>query len=127
MMSAATDERLKILQMVEDGKISAEEATALLRAMSGGRHGAARPPGPGEERRYLRISVSDLDSGTARVNVSVPMGLVNAALRMAERFAPEFGEFDLDELQELIATSSGGKIIEVVDQAESERVEIYVE
>jgi len=126
-MTTTGEERLRILQMLEEGKITAEEAATLLRALEGGRRTAPGGPRPGTEGRYLRIHVTDLTSGSAKVNVTVPMGLVSAGLRVAERFAPEFEGFDLQELQELIASSTGGKIVEVVDADDNERVEIYVE
>jgi len=59
--------------------------------------------------------------------VTLPMGLVGAGLRMAERFAPEFEGFDVQELQELLASGADGKLVEVVDEEDNERVEIYVE
>jgi hypothetical protein len=126
-MTTMTDERLKILQMLEEDKITAEEAATLLRAMDGGRRAAPGAPAPGGKGRYLRIRVNDMDSGAAKVNVTVPMGLVKAGLRMAKRFAPEFEGFDMDELEELIASGAAGKIVEVVDAEDNERVEIYVE
>ncbi len=126
-MAKATEERLKILQMLEEGKISAEEATTLLRALGGGRRAASRAPGVGGENRYLRIHVTDLTSGKSKVNVTLPMGLVGAGLRMAERFAPEFEGFDMQELEELLASGVGGKLVEVLDEEDNERVEIYVE
>jgi hypothetical protein len=126
-MTTMTDERIKILQMLEEDKITAEEAATLLRAMDGGRRAAPGAPAPGGEGRYLRIRVTNADSGAAKVNVTVPMGLVSAGLRMAERFAPELEGFDMQELGELIASSAGGKIVEVMDAEDNERVEIYVE
>ena len=57
---AGGEERLKVLQMLEDGKITAEDAATLLRALDGGR-------GPGREQaagpiagRFLRVHVTDL-------------------------------------------------------------------
>jgi hypothetical protein len=55
------------------------------------------------------------------------MGLVSAGLRMAQRFAPEFNDFDMAELEELLASGADGKIVEVMDEEDNERVEIYVE
>jgi hypothetical protein len=126
-MTTANEERLKILQMLEDGKITAEEATTLLRALEGGRRAAPGASTPAGGKRYLRIQVTDLDSGSAKVNVTVPMGLVSAGLRMAERFAPEFEGFDMQELEELLASGADGKLVEVLDEEDNERVEIYVE
>jgi hypothetical protein len=46
---------------------------------------------------------------------------------MAERFAPDFEGFDMQELQELLASGVDGKLVEVMDEQDNERVEIYVE
>jgi hypothetical protein len=126
-MTAVTDERLKILRMLEEGKITAEEATTLLRALEGSRRASPGVSGPGGENRYLRVQVTDLTSGTGKVNVTVPIGLVSVGLRMAERFAPDFEGFDLQELSQQIVSGMTGKIVEVVNEEDSERVEIYVE
>ncbi len=126
-MTTMTDERLKILQMLEEDKITAEEAATLLRALDGSRRAAPGTPGSGGQGRYLRIHVADLASGAAKVNVTVPMGLVSAGLRMAERFAPELEGFDMHELEEALASGTIGKIVEVIDEEDNERVEIYVE
>ncbi len=126
-MSAATEERLKILQMLEEGKITAEEATSLLRALEGGRRATAAVTTQAGPKRFLRIQVTDLASGSAKVNVTLPMSLVSAGLHMAERFAPEIEGFDMQELETLLASGAEGKIVEVVDAEDNERVEIYVE
>jgi hypothetical protein len=124
----ATEERLKILSMLEEGKITADEAATLLRALEGGgRRGPTVPTPPEGGKRFLRIQVTDLTSGSAKVNVTLPMGLVGAGLRMAERFAPEFAGFDMQELESLLASGAEGKIMDVMDPEDNERVEIYVE
>ncbi|MGD1995133.1 MAG: hypothetical protein PVH62_00015 [Anaerolineae bacterium] len=123
----ASEERSKILKMLEEGKISVEEATTLLRALEGGRGAAAGPSGLGGENRFLRIQVTDLASGDSKVNVTIPAGLVKAGLRMAGRFAPDVEDFEFEELGKMIASGAVGKIVEVVDPEDNERVEIYVE
>ena len=124
---AASEERLRVLQMLEDGKISAEEATALLRALGKGQAAGRAGPTIGTENRYLRIRVTDLASGTGKVNVTIPLGLVSAGLKIAERFAPDFEGVDMQELERAIVSGAQGKIIEVLDTQDDERVEIYVE
>ena len=126
-MATTSEERIKILQMLEEGKITADEATALLRALDGGRRAPSGGPSASGENRFLRIQVTDLTSGSAKVNVTIPMGLVGAGLRMAERFAPELAGFDMQELEELLASGVDGKLVEVMDEEDNERVEIYVE
>jgi len=125
---AVTEERLKVLQMLEEGKITPEEASSLLRALGkgqderlSGRSGAAT------ENRYLRIRVTDLASGSSKVNVTIPLGLVGVGLRIAERFAPDAHGINIKEVEETILSGAQGKIVEVMDAEDNERVEIYVE
>ena len=124
---AASEERLRVLQMLEDGKIKPEEATSLLRALSQGEDAGSRGAARGAQNRYLRIRVTDLASGTAKVNVTIPVGLVSAGLHIAERFAPEAEGIDMRQLEEAILSGADGKIVEVMDAEDNERVEIYVE
>jgi hypothetical protein len=126
-MASVSEERMKILQMLEEGKISPDEATTLLRVLDGGQRTAAGTLSPSGENRYLRVQVTDLDTGKAKVNVTIPIGLVGAGLRIAERFAPEFEGFDMEELEELLASGAIGKMVEVRDEEDNELVEVYVE
>jgi hypothetical protein len=78
-----SQERIKILEMLTDGKITAAEADALLRAVDDGKS----PPSDGaphtstRSARYLRIQVND--AGGATVNVSVPLQLIRSGIRLA--------------------------------------------
>ena len=126
-MTTTTEERLKILQMLEEGKITAEEASTLLRALGGKRHPGSGAVGQDGSKRYLRIHVSDLTSGKSKVNVTLPLGLMSAGMRIAERFAPGFEGPDMQEIEELLASGVEGKIVEVMDEEDNEMVEIYVE
>ncbi len=67
---ATSEERLKILQMIQDGKISAEDGAKLLEALNKGGRGQSLPfppRGPGQNRdgRYLRVRVTNMDTGKA--------------------------------------------------------------
>ncbi|MGQ9466726.1 MAG: SHOCT-like domain-containing protein [Anaerolineae bacterium] len=119
------EERLKILQMLEEGKITAEEAAALLRALGSRKPGPTVSP-PIGAGRFLRVRVADIGSGKNKVNVTIPLQLVKVGLRIAERFAPET-EVDWQGLAEAITSGAAGKIVEIEDEEENERVEIYVE
>ena len=126
---ATAEERLKILNMIAEGKITAEDGAQLLNALKdAGRKSAPPGPGaaPGEDARYMRILVSGLD-GRQKVNVNIPMNLVNVGLRMGAKFAPDMDGLDLDELMAAIRSGAHGKIIDVTDNDSGEHVEIYVE
>ena len=126
---ATSEERLKILNMIAEGKISAEDGANLLNALKDAGRKAPAPgagsPG-GEEARYMRILVSGLD-GKQKVNVNIPMNLVNVGLRMGAKFAPDMDGLDVEEVMAAIRNGAHGKIIDVTDNDSGEHVEIYVE
>ena len=122
---ATSEERLKILQMLEEEKISAEEAAQLLKTLA--KQERRRPKAPAQEARWLRVRVTDLDSDKASVNVNLPLNMVNVGLKMGARFLPEFEGLDLQELSEALQEGAVGKVIDVVDEEDRQHVEVYIE
>jgi hypothetical protein len=124
---STTEERLKILNMIAEGKISAEEGAQLLKALQTA-SGKTRSEGSGVvEPRYLRVRVTNLDSGRVKANINIPLSLINVGMRMGARFAPELDGVEFEEVMEAIRQGQYGKIIDAEDEEERERVEIYVE
>ena len=123
---ATPDERMKILKMLEEGKLSAEEASRLLRALSKG-SSETQSATQDDESKWMRIRVIDLDGDRAAVNVNLPMHLVNVALRLGAQFIPEEEDIDLEELAEALKAGMTGKIVDVIDEEEGRKFEIYVE
>jgi len=123
---ATPDERMKILKMVEDDKLSVEEASRLLNALSRG-SSDTRPATHEGDSKWMRIRVTDLDGGRAAVNVNLPMRLVSVALRLGAQFIPEEEDINLEELAEALQAGLTGKIVDVIDEEEGRQVEIYVE
>jgi len=123
---ATPDERMKILRMLEEGKLSAEEASRLLRALAKS-NPEAHPSDQDGDSKWMRIRVTDLDGDRAAVNVNLPMRLVNVALRLGAQFIPEEEDIDLEELAEALKDGLTGKIVDVIDEEEGRQVEIYVE
>lgn len=120
-------ERLQILTMLEEKKISAEEAGRLLDAM--GQPIAARGEGTA---KWLRIRVLDLKTHKAKVNINLPMALVDIALNVGMKFIPEvaldrMGGVDIKQLLAAIKEGAVGRLVEVDDEEEGVRVEIIVE
>jgi hypothetical protein len=120
---------MKVLEMLEQGKVSADEAASLLRALSGRQPGVPRRAEQvWNKGRLFRVQVTDLDSGKAKVNVTLPIRMVGMGIRMAQRFAPEELEgVDLQEIETMLASGTVGKILEVTDEDDNELVEIFVE
>jgi len=121
-----SEERIQILKMLESGQITAEEAARLLEAIAGS--SSKQPP---EEQaggpRWFRVRVTDLATGRSKVNVNLPMGLVNVGLRMGANFAPKVAGVDAEQILDAIRSGVVGKIAEIEDNDDGERIEIFVE
>ncbi len=121
-----SEERMRILKMIEEKQITAEEGAKLLEALRAtGGDAAQREEVP--KARWLRVRVTDRSSGKLKVNVNIPVGLVDVGLKMGARFAPEMNGMDLSAIQTAIKGGMQGRIIEVDDEADNERVEVFVE
>jgi hypothetical protein len=125
---ATTEERMQILKMIEEGKISAGEGAELLRALEqNSRSQAAEPLKGASNPRWFRVRVTDMKSGRNKVNVNIPMGLVNVGIKMGARFAPDMEGVDYNEIVSAIRSGQQGKIFDATNEEDGERVEIFVE
>ncbi len=125
---ASVEERMQILRMIEEGKITAQEGAELLRALDKGEgHADAEPLRGASKPRWFRVRVTDLSTGRSKVNVNIPMGLVNVGVKMGARFAPGVEGVDYESIMEAIRSGQQGKVIDVTDTEDGERVEIFVE
>ena len=126
---ATTEERMQILKMVAEKKITAEEGAKLLSALEPEkkRDAAVVMVGGPISPRWFRVRVTDIETGKTKVNVNLPMSLVNVGIKMGARFAPEIEGMDMTQVFEQIQEGAQGKLIDVEDVEDGERVEIYVE
>jgi hypothetical protein len=150
----SSEERLHILKMIQEGKLTAEQGAQLIEALEES-VGAApagvppgslppRPPNPPEEplpdagrqeaasgggrgQRWFRVRVTDVNTGKTRVNVRLPVNLVQAGLKMGARFSPEVQGLDPDQLMQFIKSGEVGKLVDVVDDEDGEHVEVFIE
>lgn len=125
---ATTEERIQILKMIEEGKITAVEGAELLRALGRDKQTPTSEPLKGASSpRWFRVRITDTRSGRNKVNVNLPMGLVNVGIKMGARFAPEMEGVEYDHIMQAIRSGQQGKILDVTDDEDGERVEIFVE
>ncbi len=128
---ASSEERMKILKMIEEGKLSVEEGTKLLQALSEKRvptlPRAPGAPGMPGGARWLRIRVTDVRTGRSKASVQIPLALVDAGMKIGAHFAPEVEGVDMSNVMEALRSGVTGKIIDVTDDEDGEHVEIYVE
>ena len=121
---------MQILTLLEEGKITAEQAARLLSALELGAEKEQGPKHSSEARskkaRWFRVRVTDGASGRRKVNINLPLGLVGVGMKMGAKFSPEMRGVDPEEIFEAIKTGAHGKIVDVFDDEDGEHVEIFV-
>ncbi len=128
------EERIRILTMVQDGKITAEEAARLIEAVDGVsqagnevKQGSKSKAPVDLSGRWFHVRITNAVNGKTRVNVRLPVGLVNAGMKMGARFSPEIEKLDMDQLLQFINSGEKGQIVEIFDQEDGDHVEVFIE
>jgi hypothetical protein len=121
------DERMKILRMIEDGKITAEEGAKLLAALSEGQSGSSGPTNRAASGLMLRIRVTDVNSNRTKANVQLPLSMIDAGMKIGARFIPEVEGVDMSNVMNAVRSGVTGKIVDMTDEIGGEHVEIFIE
>lgn len=131
---SADDAMDRILRLVADGRITAEEAGPILDALSAAgpdepdrsnpatgsaSAGGSKASSDGSPARAIRIEVSE--SGRQVVNLRVPLALGREALNRI----PGLSESLTDRVREAMASGFKGSIVDVDDDGGG--VRIYIE
>ena len=114
------EERIKVLQMLDEGKITVEEANELLSALQESKESkkeSLTEVSGVEEAKFLKILVTENEE--EQVNISIPIKLV----RMLKNFVPqkvkrrlEEEGVDMDELMSQIEQRTlNGKLVDIDD------------
>jgi hypothetical protein len=141
----AENERLRILQLLEQRRITAAEAAELLAALDApgrdmehrvergrwvrderGRWVREEMGPPSGRARWFRVRVTDQRTGRVRSNVSVPIGMVGFGLGFARRFRRMPGVEHVDDLFEAVRSGRRGVIFDIANE-DAERVEIFID
>ena len=130
-----SEERKKILKMVAEGKITADEADRLLGAL---RESDVRG-------RFLKVRVVDEERNRTKARIDIPIGVVKAALKIGTLFKGVLPEGQTVKVQgrdisldnvtpEMIETiiaelGDSGKytLADIHDDDKNEHVEVYIE
>lgn len=118
----------RVLRLVSDGHLTAEEAGPILDALANRppvppAPPAAEAPLPADDTpgRALRIQV--FERGRAVVNLRVPLALGRAAIGRV----PGISDQTSERIREAIAAGIKGPIIEVEDEGDGDGVKISIE
>jgi hypothetical protein len=119
-------EKMKILEMLQEGTIKAEEAAKLLDALEDGDEQGA----PSEAGKVLKIKVSDKYSGAVKFNMGLPLGFarfMKDLIPASERARMENQGVDLDAVFSNLDSGVKGKLVDVEDVREGHLIEIWIE
>lgn len=84
-------------------------------------------PDEGGNARWLKIQVSDMTTGRRQVNITLPLGFVSLALSIAKRFNADMRDKDTDELAAIFKTGQRGMLIDVEDEDDNKKVQIFLD
>ena len=125
------DERLRILKMVEDGTITAEQAAELMKAM--GVEEESQVPAKskaGYDKKMFRIIVDSVDGD--KVSVQFPVGAIKKILKVTGKLPiadKDLQGVDLEQMMDAISECLDEEIegdFVNVDAADGTTVRVYV-
>jgi hypothetical protein len=147
----SNEERMNILRMIEEHRITAEQGALLLAGVKtpvgAPAHAPVAEPTPtsapayvpdpepaagvmatGKTRmRFFKVFVTDMKSGRKKVSVTLPLSLVKWGLKFSQSHVPEVNGIPIEGLDEIIEAGLEGKLVDVEDEEDGEHVEIYIE
>ena len=124
-MTTSTNERNRILHMIESGQITATEAAQLLDTLlpeneqSGGQM----------DNRTVRIWMTDMSTNRRKMNMTatLPVYLVSMSLRLLARLVSQLNDSTIQQVICALERGTTGRLLDLQDLEEGKRLEIFVE
>jgi hypothetical protein len=125
MMATSTDERNRILDMIESGQITAAQAAQLLDTL-------VLKPEQSEwpmQSRTVRIWMTDMTTNRRKMNVTatMPIYLISTSLRLLARLVSQLNDGTIQNVIRALENGTTGRLLDLQDLEEGKRLEIYVE
>lgn len=127
------EEIRRIMQMVEEGKLSSDEATELMNALNEPPEQTKKTVEPNQSYmgRSLKIRIKEKDK--ERVRLNIPIKFVKWVLKTGHGIAqaipdakPYIEDIDLNVVMQAIDNHETGKIIDLTTE-EGEEITLYIE
>ena len=135
-----TDDKLRILKMLENGTINASEAAELLNAIQNEPLEKANaelmsvdtPEGEQKRAKWMRIQVTNTKTDKKMVNIRVPLALIRWAGKSQMLKTINIGDgkkLDLDDdlINQALNNGEPGIFVDVEDEDDGEHVIIGLE
>ena len=124
-MTTSTDERNRILNMIESGQITAGQAAQLLDTLL-----PEHEQSSGQmENRTLRIWMTDMPTNRSKMNMTatMPVYLVSMSLRLLARLVSQLNDSTIQNVIRALERGTTGRLLDLQDLEEGKRIEIFVE
>ncbi len=135
-----TDDKLRILKMLENGTINANEAAELLNAIqnepivkaNAELMSVVTPEGEQKRAKWMRIQVTNTKTDKKMVNIRVPLALIRWAGKSQMLKTINIGDgkkLDLDDdlINQALNNGEPGIFVDVEDEDDGEHVIISLE
>lgn len=139
--------RKEILELLANGKITADEAASMLTAPAEQETPVEKAAVPefepnidveeeihiskadtnGAGPKWFRVRVRNLETGKNKVNVNIPLRMLKFGMSIGRRFAPEIDDLRWDDIDGMVNNMQKGMLVEVQDEDSNEHVQVYLE
>lgn len=120
------EETLKILKMIEEGIITAEEGGKLIEAME---NKGAEPSNQSKRIKWIRIKVTG-GRQEKNYNVKIPANMIKVGLKLGAKFNLSGTQGNMDQyyqtIQEAIQNEKLGEVLNV-ESEDGEKIQIILE
>jgi hypothetical protein len=124
-MTTSTDERNRILNMIESGQITAAQAAGLLDTLMTD----YEQSGSQMENRTVRIWMTDMSNNRRKMimTATIPVYLVSMSLRLLARLVSQLNDSTIQNVIRALERGTTGRLLDLQDLEEGKRLEIFVE
>ncbi|KAA3665038.1 MAG: hypothetical protein DWQ04_02645 [Chloroflexi bacterium] len=135
--------RKEILELLSQGKITAEEAAEMLstpvvetavptkeQVIEVEEETAVptkEPMTTGHTPSWFKVRVRNLDSGKNKVSVNIPIRMFKFGMKIGRKFTDELDDLNWNEIDGMMKNMQKGMIVEVQDEDSNEHVQVYFE
>jgi len=121
------EEKMKILKMLAEKKITPEEASQLLEALDKLETPSGETPHKG---KHLKVRIYEGNQNESKVNVNIPLGWVKELggfimPKIEEELKAKGHSFNAKEIMDSIATGQTQKIVDIKD--DDDKIEVSIE
>ena len=124
-MTTSTNERNRILGMIESGQITAAQAAGLLDTLMSNYEQSSSQV----ENRTVRIWMTDMSNNRKKMNMTatIPVYLVSMSLRLLARLVSQLNDSTIQQVICALERGTTGRLLDLQDLEEGKRLEIFVE